>query len=926
MTGKPQHERLWPLDLSIGALAAMVMVIAGLKLDPDDPDWTRNAWTYWIGLPVLAIGMGVLLRRVASRYVQKSIQIGLIFSIGVHVMMLVAATGVIIFSRFYPEAVAGNQPRRTPVRKTVPEYVFETTNTSVKTPDWSRPTPTPSASPKVEEVPRPEPIEVEDRPPRPPREVEVVETALEPIEARSLTRSQTESVPRSLEKEAALRERSRSSKTRADVAGATPQSQQVPVETDSAEPSMEANMQESMLRRETMESAPAPKQDPGLAALAPPQSFAQIRLPEPAPLAGGQRRTPDTTPVPPIPNGITRSTRRVVRSRSQSPLIAGAAVRAPDLAVPLAKMEAEADFNMDRPSMATSPQRRNPTSDSIAQGRPNASGPSDSPSLERLMDPRQSLGDSNAFGVPTDRATSQSDFGDLRSETNASRGRSRGRPSVSETLGIAGAVPNIAGLAKSNGRSSGKSSSQKVDDVAALMTLESDRRLAQSTPRSASSVRRASDLSKLPLGGSLKPSLNDLAVARMRRSSASILDQSERIAELGEPVAARPRRQTGVQLEAAGNDIQATQSFARRVRRTRGGMPSAPSAAVGPRTEEAIENGLAYLKKIQNPDGSWSLQGHGSGVMLQSDTAATGLCLLAYQGAGYTHLQHQYADVVGRGIDWMRRNQKSNGDLYVRENRISDQNVALYSHGIAALAMSEAYGMTQDPEVRSVAQNALRFIEETQHQTRGGWRYTPQVTADTSVTGWMMMALKSGQLAGLEVSAGTYRGIDRWLLVAQGSPEGDRYRYNPYAPDTPRQRHGRKPTPTMTAVGMLMRMYSGWRRDRPAMQSAADYLLRYPPQMGTVESPQRDAYYWYYATQVMFHMGGEYWKKWNQNLTPVLIDSQIKGGAEMGSWDPVRPVPDRWSPQAGRLYVTTMNLLNLEVYYRHLPIYEETAN
>ena len=44
------------------------------------------------------------------------------------------------------------------------------------------------------------------------------------------------------------------------------------------------------------------------------------------------------------------------------------------------------------------------------------------------------------------------------------------------------------------------------------------------------------------------------------------------------------------------------------------------------------------------------------------------------------------------------------------------------------------------------------------------------------------------------------------------------------------------------------------------MQSAADYLLKYPPQLGDPKRPRRDGYYWYYATQVMFHMGGDHWK------------------------------------------------------------------
>ncbi len=389
---------------------------------------------------------------------------------------------------------------------------------------------------------------------------------------------------------------------------------------------------------------------------------------------------------------------------------------------------------------------------------------------------------------------------------------------------------------------------------------------------------------------------------------------------------ARPKRDVGGPVTPFGSKIATVESFNRRVLRTQGGSAAPAAGLVAPATEEAIERGLSYLANIQNKDGSWSLQGHGSDVVLQSDTAATGLCLLAFQGAGYTHRQHQHADTVSRGLKFLMDNQKTNGDLYRVENAISNRNVAFYSHGIAALALCEAYGMTQDPELKEAAQDCLNYIIKTQHRQRGGWRYSPQVSSDTSVTGWMMMALKSGQLSGLDVPEKTYSGIENWLELAQSPDRPDRYRYNPFAPDTPTQRHGRVATPTMTAVGMLMRMYSGWRRDTEEMQSAADYLLQFPPQMGTERLPQRDAYYWYYATQVMFHMGGRHWDQWNQYLNPLLLESQINHGPNSGSWDPRYPVADRWSPHAGRIYVTTMNLLNLEVYYRHLPIYEETAH
>ena len=72
-------------------------------------------------------------------------------------------------------------------------------------------------------------------------------------------------------------------------------------------------------------------------------------------------------------------------------------------------------------------------------------------------------------------------------------------------------------------------------------------------------------------------------------------------------------------------------------------------------------------------------------------------------------------------------------------------------------------------------------------------------------------------------------------------------------------------------------------------------------------------------------MRGENWESWNKRLHPLLTSSQVQTGPLAGSWDPFETIPDRWADHGGRLYVTTLNLLSLEVYYRHLPIYEDTA-
>jgi hypothetical protein len=387
------------------------------------------------------------------------------------------------------------------------------------------------------------------------------------------------------------------------------------------------------------------------------------------------------------------------------------------------------------------------------------------------------------------------------------------------------------------------------------------------------------------------------------------------------------KKDVGGLPSVSSSAIVASDAFVSRGTRDRGtdrgsggrGAPDLPA-------DNAIELGLAFLARYQLPDGGWSLQGFPEGAQLQTDTAATALTVIAFQGAGYNHREFRYKDVVRGGIDFLLQGQKENGDLFVPVDDESNRSVWLYSHSLATIALCEAYGMTHDPALREPAQKAIDFIVAGQHADRGGWRYSPGVGADTSVTGWMMMALKSGQLAGLDVPTSTFAKIGRWLDAAQQSvAESHLYRYNPQAPDTPQQRHGRVPSKTMTSVGLLMRLYTGWRRDNPSMIRGAQYLAEHPPTIGTVRDPQRDTYYWYYATQVMAHMGGEHWQAWNARLHPLLVNSQVRQGAYAGSWDPQAPLPDRWGPHAGRLYVTTMNLLSLEVQYRKLPLYEDTV-
>ena len=55
-----------------------------------------------------------------------------------------------------------------------------------------------------------------------------------------------------------------------------------------------------------------------------------------------------------------------------------------------------------------------------------------------------------------------------------------------------------------------------------------------------------------------------------------------------------------------------------------------------------------------------------------------------------------------------------------------------------------------------------------------------------------------------------------------------------------------------------------------------------------------------------------------------VIDTQNKERDQCatGSWDPAKPTADPWGTHGGRLMMTSLGALTLEVYYRYLPLYK----
>lgn len=328
--------------------------------------------------------------------------------------------------------------------------------------------------------------------------------------------------------------------------------------------------------------------------------------------------------------------------------------------------------------------------------------------------------------------------------------------------------------------------------------------------------------------------------------------------------------------------------------------------------EEAVMLGLAWLTQTQMKDGGWVYDGGRA-----ADTApATGMAVLAFLGAGQSHKEGRYKQTVASGLDWLVKNLETQNQRGTGRFKGAGD---MYGQGIATLALCEAYGMTQDADLKKPAQQAVDYIQRAQG-ANGSWGYRAGNTGDTSIVGWQVQALHAAQLAGLDVNPQVVKKAVEFLNAAGGGRNKAAYGYNDAG--------GAAPGTSLTAIGLLCRYYvDGWRADNPGFAEGTRGLLnRAPkPEMG---KGGLDLYFYYYATQVVRFHGGDRWRDWNEGVKNAngerkggmpdwLIAIQNRTRTDRGSWD---PTGDQWiAGNCGRLGMTCMCLLTLEVYYRYTP-------
>jgi hypothetical protein len=336
------------------------------------------------------------------------------------------------------------------------------------------------------------------------------------------------------------------------------------------------------------------------------------------------------------------------------------------------------------------------------------------------------------------------------------------------------------------------------------------------------------------------------------------------------------------------------------------------------KTEAAVVAALNWLVAAQSHDGRWSANQFGAGqeqmVLGQdrggagrnADTGISALALLAFLGAGHSHLQGEYRDTVRRGVDFLLRSQGADGSLFGDSTLYAQ----MYCHSMATFALAETEALSGDRRLEPAVIKAVNFSLAAQNTGTGGWRYRPGDSGDTSQMGWQIMSLASAKRAGIRIPDQTWNRIDRFLRSVRRGNFGGLASYRPDGPAST----------SMTAESLYCHLVLDEMSDltftEPAANEATNQVLATLPTADRV-----NLYYWYYATLALHHRqqlnddASAAWHSWNDALTGALLTTRVTDGPDSGSWD----TNCQWGGYGGRVYTTALAAMCLEVYYRYAP-------
>lgn len=303
--------------------------------------------------------------------------------------------------------------------------------------------------------------------------------------------------------------------------------------------------------------------------------------------------------------------------------------------------------------------------------------------------------------------------------------------------------------------------------------------------------------------------------------------------------------------------------------------------------KQSINRGLALFASSQNSDGSWGAS-HRSG--------GTALGLMSFMLQGHVPGEGEHGEAMNKAIDFLISVQKG-GYFHDPSDR------GMYEHGLALLALSEAWGQSKDPRIRRALINGVNATVNAQNH-EGGWRYTPRPTsADTSCSAMQIVALASAREAGIAVPAKTMQRAAEYLFSCEVRASGG-FAYQRVS-GAPLGGGGFARTAACTLALMLCGEHQ-----HPATRGGVAFLSG-TPDAGFEGSDPTFHYGQYYAVQAMYQAGDDAFNKWYPRVSKALLASQH----ENGGWG-----QDKNSFSA---IDTGFVILTLGVPYRFLPIYQK---
>lgn len=300
-----------------------------------------------------------------------------------------------------------------------------------------------------------------------------------------------------------------------------------------------------------------------------------------------------------------------------------------------------------------------------------------------------------------------------------------------------------------------------------------------------------------------------------------------------------------------------------------------PDVAPG-EVDRIYVRGLQYLVRTQTAEGSWTDSTYGK------EPAVVGLAVVSMLAHGDDPNTGPYSQAMRRGLDFILKQMNKKTGYIGR---------SMYNHGFATLALAEAYGAVDDPQLGPALQQAVRLILNSQAVNPfGAWRYSPESTdADTTVSGAQVVALFAARNAGIAVPEDAIQKALKFFATCQ-TPEGG-YGYTSAS----------SPNAARTAIGCLV-LALAKEKGSPQFKAAFDYLQKAPPDVSYRQ------YFLYYGAQAFFHASPQAWQAWNRKNIKTLGPTQNADGS--------------WEGQFGQTFATSASLLSLALNYRHLPIYE----